>query len=461
MADSKLTIPAELGREMGFSGTLIYNGIISAEEYNRQLLGVWGNRKYEIMRRSDSTIRGALQVVKLPVLSTTWKVDPVQEPDGTITAIAQEKADFCNRELFNRNINWHDTIRQALSCLDFGHSIFEKTYEPTRFNNKFRIGLKSFNSRKQVTIYAWETSDGQPGITQFVGAEKANIIREKLVYFIHDLEGENWSGTSLLRYVYKDWDIKDKLTLVNAMALEKLGVGVPVVTANEGMSPSPTDEADAIAALSAMRANQKSYLKIPNTMKVEMLDLKGHTTKEVIPTLNYHDARIMKSILAGFLELGGASGSGSQSLSSDLTSLFMKSEEALANLIVGAINQDLIKQLCDLNYADMSEGYPKLAFGQIADDDVSTYATAMANLTNAGLLTPDADIEDHLRGSLRLPLMSKEKKASYEEDHKKPDVTPEIIDNGKDPTKTKKDANQLLADARQLRSQLQNVLIEA
>jgi phage gp29-like protein len=457
---NKPTIPNSLGTEAGFSGTLIYNGIITGEDYNRDMTGVLGNRKFEIMRRSDSTIRGALQVVKLPVLSTTWKVEPVQEADGTTTPVAQEKADFINYQLFNAKVKFDDFMRQALSCLDFGHSIFEKTYGATEFNGKFRIGIDKLASRKQVTIYAWETVDGQPGITQFAGSKKASIVREKLIYFTNDLEGENWAGTSLLRYVYKDWDIKDKLTLVNAMALEKLGVGVPVLSERENMTANETDKLNAQSALASMRANQKAYLEVPSTMTIEMLDLKGHTTRDVIPTLNYHDGRIMKAFLAGFLEIGGSSGSGSQSLSKDLTSLFMKSEEALAKMMANAINDDLIKQLCDLNYSDMSEGYPKLVYGQLADDDTSTLATALGTMATAGLITPDAEVENHLRETYRLPRMSKEKVDSYEEDHKEPDPTPIAVDPKDAPKPDKKDVNATIREARKYRAQLIGMLAE-
>lgn len=466
MADDKsksdsTKLPSGAGTEAGVSGTLIYNGIITGVEYNRKLTGMSGNHQYEIMRRSDSTIRGALQVVKLPVLSTTWDVKAA-EVEGVVTDEAKSKAAFVKRELMGRNVNWFHFIRELMTCLDFGHSVAEKVYELTEFEGKTRIGLKKMAFRRQESIYKWETDDHKPGITQFVGADRRNIIREKLLVATFDQEGDNYLGTSLLRYVYKDWDIKDKLTLVNAMALEKLGIGVPVVKEREGQTMTPQDEQLAVDALMNMRANQKSYLKLPNTADVEMLDLKGHTTKDIIPTLNYHDARIMKSILAGFLELGGASGSGSQSLSTDLTSLFMKSEEALAKIIQAAVMEDLVKQLCDFNYTDMSEGYPQLTYGQIADDDLSKLASAISEITNAGLLTPDAEIEDHIRKIYRLPLMTKEQKDQYEEKHQPVDQV-QVDKNGDpiDPKKQPTDPNKAKKDTKNLKKKDDKKDIEA
>lgn len=408
-------LPKQAGKELGYSGTLIMSGIITNEEYNQNLVGRSGNQKYEIMRRSDATIRSTLQIVKLPLLSTTWRIEPVKQPDGTITPEDQEKADFIQRELMGRNVKWFKFLKQALTCFDFGHSVFEKVYEVTEFNGKIRIGLAKLASRKQVSIYRWETSDSKPGIVQMTGTQMASIPREKLLVVTYDQEGDNYEGTSLLRYVYKDWDLKDKLTIVNAMALEKLGVGVPTVTARDNETPSPEDEEDAIQALSNLRANQKSYLKVPSTMTIGMLDLKANTTKDVIPTLNYHDSRIMKSILAGFMELGGSSGSGAQALAKDLSSIFFKSEEAAANEVIAAVTDDLIKQLCELNYSDNSSGYPILTHGSIADDDNTALADQIQKLMQAGAIHADADLEEDLRGKLRLPEMGEDVRQGYKD----------------------------------------------
>jgi hypothetical protein len=469
MADNNTTLPKQASTELGQSGTVIQQGIITQEEYNQNLVGIRANQKYEIMRRSDSTVRSALQVVKLPIQSAKYDIEAVKDDDGVVTPEDQEKADYIKRELFNRNINFEKFIKAALTQFDFGYSVFEKVYELTEFNGSPRIGLKKLASRKQLTIVSWETEDGNEGITQLTrNGHRASIPRDKLVIFTHDQEGDNYEGVSLLRYVYKEWDIKDKLTIVNAIALEKLGVGVPIVRARDGETMTTSDENDAIDALSNMRANQKSYLKIPKTATVEMLDLKGNTTKDVLPTIIYLDGRIMTAILARFMELGGSSGTGAEALSKDLSSLFMKSEEAVVKDMVATIFEDVIKQLCDFNYSDMSGGYPKLTFGSIADDDTIALATAIGGLVSAGAFTPDPELENDLRGRFKVPLLSKEAMKRYDEptpeDETKTTNTKKATDN---PASDKKQTDQLekdkevtasLESARQLRSNLSGLL---
>lgn len=432
MADANnTTTPKDTGKELGASGTIIQGGIIVGEEYNRSLMGKQALKVYEEMRRSDANVHSALQLVKLPLMSATWDMAAAADKDGTISDQDQEVADFIERELgigsAGRKVNWVNFLRQALTMLDFGHSVFEKVYEPCEFNGKPRIGLAKLASRKQTTIYYWQTPDKQPGITQFLlGGEKSGqqigIPREKLIYFVNELEGENWEGTSLLRYCYRDWDMKKKLTLVNAIGLEKQAVGVPVIQAKPGETPNAGDDLAAEQALQNMRANEKAYLKLPSSMTVDMLDMKANGTKDVMPTLAYHKRAIYESILATFMDLGGSSGSGAKSLSGDLTGFFFKSEEAVANMIVETLAEDLIHQLCDLNFSDLPNGYPKLTFGSIADDDNTLMATAVAALTGAGLITPDPDLEDTLRERFRFPLLPEELK----------DINEDLADGGAD-----------------------------
>jgi phage gp29-like protein len=404
------------GGEIGKSGTIIQNGMITGEDYNRVLTGLSAIQKYEIMRRSDSGIRGTLQICKLPILSTTWSFQPAQQPDGTITPADQEIADFMNREFFNRNINFHDFIRQALTMFDFGFSVFEQVLELTEFNGKKLIGIQKLASRKQLTIYAWTLPDGTPGITQRTINETFYIPWDKLVVFTHDKEGDNYQGISLLRYVYKDWDIKDKLGLVQAIALEKMAVGVPVIK-QDPLQPNaivnPNDLEAAEDALKQFRANEKGYIKAPPGMMIEMLDMKASTTKDVLPYLTYLDSRIAKSVLAGFMEIGGSSGSGAQALAKDLSSLFMKSEEAVANVIKSTIMEQLVHQICDLNFTDMPNGYPQLTYGSIGDDDISVFSEAVNKLMTAGALTSDIETEERVREIINLPAMSKEAKNAF------------------------------------------------
>jgi len=410
--DNTTPTTKNLGKSIGASGTKIFKGIITQEEYNSTLTGSRALRTYDIMRRSDSTVRSMLLVCKLPIMSAIWDVEPADPEDENDIYVAN----FVKSELFKKNINWTNFLREGLSCLDFGYSVAEKTYELTQFEGKDRIGIKSLGYRKQTTIWSWEMEDGQPGITQLLLDKKANIPLPKLIIFTNDKEGDNHEGISILRYAYKNWDMKDKLDLINAIALEKQGVGIPILEVPDDADQSDVDEAE--ESIRKMRANEEAYIKIPKGWSASMMDMKGNTTKEIIPTIHYHDRQIVRSVLAQFLELGSSDGSGSRSLSEDHSKLFIQSLEAVARQIQATVQEQLIKQLCDLNFSDLPNGYPKLNYSKIGDDNITLMSDALLKLAQAGMITADVETENYMRRMLNLPEVSEEQNEGDDKDGK-------------------------------------------
>jgi hypothetical protein len=427
MADQKAnTTPTTkgLGTEQGQSGTVIFRGMITQEEYNVRLANhITANRIYDTMRRSDATVRSTLQVCKLPLLSSTWDLEAASDDKQD-----QYIADFCRREIFDRNINFHNFLREGLTMFEFGYSVAEKVYELTEDEGQTRIGLKKIGFRKQRSIYAWETKEGNPGVTQQLIGESISIPREKLIIFTNDKEGDNDEGISLLRYAYKHWDIKDKLDIINAIALEKLAVGVPVLK-----KPADADQSDLLKARDALRnfrANEEGYQEIPVGWELEMLDMKANSTKDVIPTIQYHDRQIQMSVLAQFLSLGASDASGSRAVSEDHSKLFLLSEEAVAKNIQSTLQEQLVRQLCDLNFTELPNGYPKVTFSKIGDEDTTALADSVQKLMSAGAITYDPYVEDYIRKILRLPDLPEETIKTFEQQLKDQEKAREAVKNG-------------------------------
>ena len=183
------------------------------------------------MRRSDASIQALLKVCKHPLLAATWDVEPASDED-----FDQYVARFVRNELFDRNVNWYNFLRDALGKLDFGFSVFEKTYEITDFEGQTRIGIANLGWRKQWSILRWETNEATvAGVTQQLVGDSVSIPEDKLLVFVNDREGDNYQGVSLLRYAYKDWDIKHRIENMMAVAAER-SMGVPIVEKDPDMS---------------------------------------------------------------------------------------------------------------------------------------------------------------------------------------------------------------------------------
>lgn len=406
MDDTKPLPKKIASKEIGQSGVIIQQGIIRTDEYNSDLIGQTGLRTYERMRRSDATVHAILQMCKLPLLGLTWTVQPASEDEAD-----KKLAAFVENDLMNANVNWQRFMSEGLTMLDFGYAVAEKTYELRTYDGQLRIGTKKIGFRKQTSIYKWETDDGNLGITQQLVSTNVSIPMEKLIVFTHQQEGDNYEGVSMLRYAYKDWYMKDQLVKVNGISLEKCGIGVPKITFSTDV-PEP-EKVRARSILRQFRGNEEGYLEVPKDSDVEMMDMKGNTTKEILPTIKHHDTQIALSVLGQFLMLG-SSESGSRAVSADHSKLFMLSEEALANMFQAAVQEQWIKQLCDINFSDLPNGYPKLIHSKIEDEDVSVFSNAVKSLADSGVLSFNFETEQAVRQVIHLPELPDDYKEDYE-----------------------------------------------
>ena len=79
VSEKKLADTSEVDvREIGSSAPSPFTGDIR-KEYNRELAGLAGLQKYDIMRKSDGGVRGTLRTIKTPVLAARWFVEPASD----------------------------------------------------------------------------------------------------------------------------------------------------------------------------------------------------------------------------------------------------------------------------------------------------------------------------------------------------------------------------------------------
>jgi len=271
-----------------------------------------------------------------------------------------------------------------------------------------KIIIRKLAQRMQHSIYAWETEDGQPGITQkFLHDTKGNdtvsIPEEYLITFSFRKEGDNYEGKSLLRAAYKHWYIKDSLYKIDAVKHERLGIGIPVITLPKGSTPKDKEEAETI--LENLRGTEQTYVVLPSEdWKLEFMDLKGGAAADPSKSVAHHDRQIAKSILAQFIDLGAEKSGGSYALSEDQSSLFTLGLAAIADDFCEVVNKSLIEELTMYNF-NISENQtlPRLTYSKLGDVDYEKLTESITNLVGGGVLGVDDSLEDHLREIMDLP----------------------------------------------------------
>lgn len=411
----------ELSFEKWSSGTKLFWGQIY-EEYNANLSGQRGLEIYEQMRRSDAQVYATLTAMELPIRSTLWYVEAGATTDeaweDTITDEDYAIAAFIEDALFARmEMTFDEFLRQVLTMLPFWFSVFEKVYKV----EWDKIYIKKFAQRLARTVWQWKRSEsGRPGIVQFVpmNDEKKpsniEIPAEKLIVFTFRKEWDNFEWVSVLRSAYKHWYMKDTLYKLDAVKHERQAIGIPVLSLPDIHTKEDEEEAELI--LSNLRATEKSYVVLPGEKwNFEFANMGAWTTANTQESIMHHNREISKNILAQFLELG-ASGGWSYALSEDQQSLFMLSLSSIAKQITEQINREIIPELVEMNF-DIKENqvYPKLCFNRLGEVAYDKLSSSIATLAGAGIITPDEELEEHIRKVFDLPKKMEEEEGIEED----------------------------------------------
>ncbi|GAA2516727.1 phage portal protein family protein [Winogradskya humida] len=359
---------------------------------------------FDAMRSQDSQVASVLRAVTLPVRRTPWRIDPAGAREDVVRLVAEDLGlpvvgdslpvtpPLRTRDRFS----WADHLRQALLMLPFGHMYFEQVY---RLDTDSRARLRKLAPRMPRTIERVDVADdgGLIGILQHshkIGLPQQIIPVTRLVAYVHDKEGGNWVGRSLLRPAYKHWLIKDRLLRVDAQTIERNGLGVPVYEGAE-------DEEDLSKGLDMARrwrSGEQAGAATPYGAKIRLAGVEG-TLPQALPSIRYHDEQIGRAVLAHFLNLG--SQTGSWALGTTFADFFTLSLQTLAQQIADVATQHIVEDIVDVNYGE-TEPAPRVVFDEIGSRQAAT-AAAIKVLVDAGIIRPDRTLEETLRQQYGLP----------------------------------------------------------
>lgn len=399
----------------GDSGTERFRGYF-LEEPNFEWRDSRRVQNVEEMRRSDASVKGVLNALKAPILSTKWHIEGEDE----------EIVAFIKENLFGMERCWLDFLRESFTFLDFGFSVFEIVYEI----RDGRICLKDLAPRIQSSIERWQLTNGEPGVYQRLrnGDAKgavAEIPMEKLVVFTNDKEGDDITGQSVLRAAWKHYKYKDLLYRFQGISAERYGAGVPVVTLPEEYGEADKEKAEELA--SEIRTNEKGFMVLPHGYEVSILVPNGNPQGAAMESsIAHHSKMILSSVLASFLGLGTDSSSGSFALSKDQSSFFLKHVEDKASYFAEQITERVIKKLVLFNFGE-NAACPKLKFSPLGDIDFGEMATTMKTLVDSGLVETSPKMKQFTRNIFKLPEISDEEVAEEELEHELEEMNDDIM----------------------------------
>ena len=391
-------------RELGYINPSAGWWLAPTEEATPELRWPTSVTIYDRMRRQDAQVTSVLRAVTLPVRRTQWRIDPAEARPEVVELVAADlglpvEGQPAQRPLRTRDrFSWSSHLQLALLMVVYGHSYFEQVY---RIDEVGRARLRKLALRPASTISAINVAadGGLDSIEQYAPVDSKqgpflDIPVDRLVAYIHEREGGNWTGTSLLRPAYKHWLIKDRLLRVQAQTIDRNGMGVPLYTGAE----HETDLSAGTALARAWRSGDASGAAVPFGADLILRGVEG-SLPDADPAIRYHDEQIARAVLAHFLNLGTQTGS--WALGTTFADFFTFSLQTLAEEVAGVANAHIIEDLVDLNFGE-AEPAPRLVFDEIGSRQSAT-AAAIKMLIDAGAIFPDRALEEAIRQSYGLP----------------------------------------------------------
>jgi hypothetical protein len=405
--------------EIGVSGGLAISGdskttsfVIEPLDPNPDLHFPASITIYDEMRTTDGQVGSLLSAINLPILAARWQLQGANVRPEVMKFVQTELGIDVPDEALERRrgqgIVWLDHLETALLALPFGFMPFEQVYEagpPTAeqegLGDDMLLHLRKLAPRLPRTISTIHVGrdGGLAGISQPPLDPKAKddifIPVDRLVFYVHKREGADWTGRSILRTVYKNWMIADKILRLSAQIIERNGMKVPVVY----YDPQKVSKAEAEQLVQDFRAGATAGAAMPDGgAKIELVGGEGSTV-DPLPHMKYHDEKIAESSLAMFKTLGHDAGA--RSLGDTFVDIFTQAVQSIANYFSRVATEHIIRDLVELNFGP-EEPYPSLTAGDLAANRAIT-TSALKELVDAKIITPDEPLEAFMRAANGLP----------------------------------------------------------
>lgn len=394
---------------IGSAGTRNFSGYAD-EEYLSTLRGMKAADELDKMRRSDPTIIMLLNAVKNLIRSAEYRIEP-----GDDSEEAKADADLIKHILFeDMGSSFDQFLSEALSMIDFGHSVFEVTHKVVTEHPVFGnyIGIKSLGWRSPRTIDRWNL-DPDTGklksISQQAWGDLSRLIdipAEFLLVMTINKEGSNFEGISMLRPCYGSYIRKKTYMKLNAIGIEKFAIPTPIAKIPPNTETTSPQYINLVDSLTGFVGHESQFLIHPEGWDIQLVT-NTYDPEKVEKSVDAEERRMINAFGANFLSLGQGSSGGSYALSNDLSDFFTASLDFLVKIIEAEVNRGLICNMIKINRGER-DVYPKLCHSGISDKAGKELAESLKAFADGRYIVPDDNTEEHLRKLYKLPKASKE-----------------------------------------------------
>ena len=406
----------------GISGTQLSYGTI-AKESNAQLTGLNWVQEAEEMLRTDPIVRRSWHMLRQTLLSATWRFEPGVEGD----LMAEELARYANEcwgfdgHSGQMITSWEDQLSYLWEFVPVGYRYAEEIYRVgPDSTGKVRVWLSHYADREPSAHSRWLSRDDQhlDGVLQnMVGGGKTPepIPANKLLLLTLNRTGSNFEGVGMLRPVWWWWRTKQRVSNLMCVGLDRWAVPTPKVVVDRavaeqiGLTDGDIDAMidDAEAQAQAFISAEQSYLVENSAVKFDTYAAQPNLYADgPINIITKCDSQIAAAFLSQFADLGNTE-TGARSVGEIPLSVFRRAAINLCDLVAAQVSGidrrggGTIGRLIRWNYGAVDPSkLPKLTHTGLDTDDLADSLQMLPGLVQAGLITPDDDLERVIRAKL-------------------------------------------------------------
>uniref|UniRef100_A0A6M3KWF4 Portal protein n=1 Tax=viral metagenome TaxID=1070528 RepID=A0A6M3KWF4_9ZZZZ len=406
--------------QLSVSGISFHGGTVN-EEFQRELQDDGGVNIYTEMS-VHPVVSAVLFAIQMAQRQVEWYVEPAGE-----TPQDEEAAKFLEECLFDdMSQTWDDVVSQIYTMLVYGYSAAEIVY-------KRRLGMdppayvedpaKSMFDDNKIGWRRWQfvSPKSMPAGNRWIFDEHGRvqgfrqqpapdyqlrtIPMEKALLFRTRVEWDNPEPPPILRPMYQAYYYATNLQEVEAIGAERLGNGLPVIYLGDGCTFSGNNSDFELAKdiVRNVRTDEQMGVVIPRPkMSADgrgiLLELLSPPSSGIVnfdDVITRYEQRMAMTALAQFIFIG-MSRVGTQSLNESSTDTFQAAIGAWSDSNADVVNRFAIPRLFALNPFNL-ERLPKLAHSEVSVPDLGGIAQYINALYGAQLLTPDDNLEAHLR----------------------------------------------------------------
>lgn len=390
------------------SGFGLTDGLLEQTEYADAWRWPTAGTTVERMR-NDSQVDALYTMVALSIRRRRWLLEPNGARDVIVEGLAQDLGlpirgqEPQPRARARGRFSWDRHVAHVLLGLLYGHYFFEQVGEIV--DGQWRLRKLAPRPPRTIDEIRIDQGGGLAGIVQpFAdlrnGEPRTLIPVDRLVAYVWDQEGSAWRGRSMLRSLFREYDIKDRLIKVDALKHQRNGMGVPVgrIT-DQSVAGNAAVLADLQRMATAMRAGEDAGGSLPFGTDIDLKGVQG-TLPDTLASIRRCDEAMARRWMQMWAMLGQTE-TGSRALGDSFTEKADQSNETIALWIADTTTDHVCEDWVDFNYGPGEQLVPQVV--SEATESAEATISRVLDAVQRGAIVMDPELEAWLRSQLGLP----------------------------------------------------------